>query len=116
LNKCNPQPETGFCIAIEEGEAWFLGDLPAVKSAYPHAKNAILNSYTNDSICRTWETLADAVCMGGSQKLSRQGRHAIGAEKSKWAIQISKHMDVANNQSPSFCYFRDKLHALTGLS
>ena len=27
LNACNPKPETRFCIAIEEGEAWFLGCL-----------------------------------------------------------------------------------------
>ena len=33
LNACNPQPVTRFCIAIEEGEAWLLGDIPAVKTA-----------------------------------------------------------------------------------
>ena len=38
LETCNPQPETRFCIAIEEGEAWFLGDIPAIKTAYPRAK------------------------------------------------------------------------------
>ena len=27
LNACNPKPETRFCIAIEEGEAWLLGEL-----------------------------------------------------------------------------------------
>nr|MDA3786047.1 hypothetical protein [Deltaproteobacteria bacterium] len=26
LNSCTPRPETRFCFAIEEGEAWFLGD------------------------------------------------------------------------------------------
>ena len=35
LNTCNPKPETRFCIAIEEGEAWLLGDIPAIKKAYP---------------------------------------------------------------------------------
>ena len=109
MDKCNPRPETRFCIAIEEGEAWFLGDLPAIKSAYPRARDAILNSYLNDSICGTWEKLADAVFPGGSQKLSSQGRHAIGEEKSKWAEEIAPYMDEAINQSPSFCYFRDKI-------
>ena len=33
LEDCNPRPETRFCIAIEEGEAWLLGDLPAIKAA-----------------------------------------------------------------------------------
>ena len=27
LNACTPKPETRFCIAIEEGEAWLLGDI-----------------------------------------------------------------------------------------
>lgn len=109
LNDCNPQPETRFCIAIEEGEAWFLGDIPAVKSAYPKAKIAVLNAYKNDSICGTWERLADAVYNGGSAALSTKGWQAIGAEKSQWSEKISPHMDVATNASPSFVYFREKL-------
>lgn len=112
LNTCNPKPETRFCIAIEEGEAWFLGDLLAVKKAYPKAKDQILNSYLNDSICDTWEKLADAVFPGGEKALSKQGWQTVGSEKSKWAEAISFHMDVENNNSPSFCYFRDKLREL----
>ena len=114
VDKCNPQPKTQFCIAIEEGEAWYLGDLAAVKAAYPRAKEAVLNSYTNDSICGTWEKLADAVFSGGKQNLSKQGGHAIGLEKKNWANNIPPLMDVDNNLSPSFCYFRDKLRDLTG--
>ena len=92
LNACNPKPETRFCIAIEEGEAWFLGDLNAVKTAYPKAKDAVLNSYVNDSICGTWEKLADAVYQGVSAALSAKGWQAVGAEKSKWAEEITPHM------------------------
>lgn len=109
LNTCDPKPETRFCIAIEEGEAWFLGDIPAIKAAYPKAKDAVLNAYTNDSICGTWEYLADAVYNGGSPALSAKGWQAVGTEKSQWAEKISPHMDVANNISPSFAYFRGKL-------
>ncbi|MBB5349419.1 hypothetical protein JWG42_13660 [Desulfoprunum benzoelyticum] len=109
LNRCNPRPETHFCIAIEEGEAWFLGDIPAVKSAYLKAKEPVLNAYVNDSICGTWERLADAIYNGGSAALSAKGWQAVGAEKSQWAEKISPHMDVANNSSPSFVYFRKKL-------
>ena len=112
VDKCNPKPKTQFCIAIEEGEAWYLGDLAAVKAAYPRAKEAVLNSYTNDSICGTWEKLADAVFSGGVQNLSKQGRQAIGLEKTNWANNIAPHMNVDNNLSPSFCYFRDKLRDL----
>jgi hypothetical protein len=114
LNACNPKPETRFCIAIEEGEAWFLGDLHAVKAAYPKAKDTVLNSYVNDSICGTWEKLADAVYPGGSSSLSGKGGQAIGAEKSAWSEKITPHMDVTCNASPSFNYFRGKIHEFAG--
>lgn len=114
LNVCNPKPETRFCVSIEEGEAWFLGDIPAVKSAYPKAKETVLNAYVNDSICGTWERLADAVYSGGSSALSAKGWQAVGAEKSQWAEKITLQMDVNNNASPSFAYFRQKLLELAG--
>ena len=114
LDACAPKPETRFCIAIEEGEAWFLGDIPAVKSAYPKAKDAILNAYVNDSICGTWERLADAVYSGGSSALLAKGWQSVGIEKSQWAEKITPHMDVTNNASPSFAYFRQKLLELAG--
>lgn len=109
LNACNPRPETRFCIAVEEGEAWFLGDIAAVRLAYPKAKAPVLNSYVNDSICGTWERLADAVYIGGATALSAKGWQAIGAEKSQWSEKISPHMNVLINESPSFAYFREQL-------
>jgi len=109
LNNCSPLPTTRFCFAIEEGEAWLLGDIPAIKKAYANAKEAMLKAYINDAICGTWERLADAVYSGGAQKLSAQGWQRIGMEKSAWAANIVPHMDVANNLSPSFNYFLSKL-------
>lgn len=115
LNACFSPPKTLFCISIEEGEAWFLGDIPAVKSAYPRAKDAVLKGYVNDSICGTWESLADARYIGGSSALSAKGWQAVGAEKSQWAEKITPHRDVTNNASPSFSYFRRTLLELAGL-
>jgi len=112
-NRCTPKPETSFCIAVEEGEAWYLGDLIAVKRAFPHAKDTVLNLYRNDSICDTWEQLADALFSGGARKLSQLGYKMVGIEKKTWAEKISPHMDVDGNLSPSFCYFRDKLRRLS---
>ncbi len=112
LNVCHPRPETRFCIAIEEGEAWLLGDLPAIRTAYPKAKDAVLTAYANDSICGTWEKLADAVYPGGEKSLSAKGWQMVGLEKSRWAETIPLLMDVENNQSPSFLYFRKKLREL----
>lgn len=73
LHRCSPKPEARFCLAIEEGEAWFLGDLVAVKAAYPNAKDDVLRSYVNDAICGTWEKMADAVYPGGAKALSSKG-------------------------------------------
>jgi len=69
---CNPGPTTLFRIAIEEMEAWLLGDRNAVVCAYPKAKTQILDGYQQDSICGTWELLADAIQKGGAKALIRR--------------------------------------------
>jgi len=113
LEMCDPRPKACFCIAIEEGEAWYLGDIAAIRMAYPHAKMTVLHSYENDSICGTWELLANAVYPGGSEKLKQLGWQQIGKEKSTWAKKITPHMNVEMNNSPSFCCFRQKLQLMT---
>ena len=113
LNKCHPKPETRFCIAIEEVEAWLLGDIPAIRATYPKAEVNVLNRYENDSICGTWELLANAAYNGGSSKLKIKGWQAVGREKSLWSKNIAPRMDVDNNASPSFRYFQKKLRELT---
>ena len=112
LNACHPKPETRFCIAIEEGEAWLLGDIPAIKAAYPQSKDEVLNGYRNDSICGTWELLADAVFSGGSSVLKGMGWSVVGREKSAWSERIAPQMNVEENASPSFRYFREKIREL----
>ncbi len=109
LNMCIPRPETYFCFSIEEGEAWLLGDFVAIKTAYPKCKNHILENYSNDSICGTWELLADAIYPGGATSLKKKGWSSIGEEKSTWAAKICPHMDVQANLSPSFAYFKNTL-------
>ncbi|MGC9314486.1 MAG: hypothetical protein ACP5G4_02525, partial [bacterium] len=66
-----------------------------------------------DSICGTWETLADAIYPGGAAKLSEKGWQTIGKEKASWAKKICPHMVIDNNHSPSFSYFRNMLRVLT---
>lgn len=109
LASCRRKPVARFCIAIEEGEAWILGDILAIKEAYPRAKDSVLNSYVNDSICGTWEKLADAVFSGGSRKLAEGGFQRVGEEKSRWAKTIGPSMVVERNQSPSFQFLRRTL-------
>ncbi len=112
LNNCSPMPKTLFCIAVEEGESWLLGDIDAVKAAYPNAKEPILKAYVNDSIVGTWEVLANAVHRDGAVALSAAGWQTVGQAKSQWAERIAAIMDIDNNHSPSFIYFRDKLRSI----
>ena len=114
LNACNPRPIALFRIAVEESEAWLLGDRAAVKTAYPNAKNSILDSYVQDSICGTWEVLADAVHPGGAQRLKRLGYPEVGIAKCEWAERIATHLDVNSNLSKSFQVFRDGVRNLAG--
>jgi len=116
LDACREKPVTRFCIAVEEGEAWLLGDMDAIRTVFPRADNAVLNRYTNDSICNTWELLADAIHHGGTAALKKQGWQATGEAKSRWAEKISVNIDVDRNLSPSFQYFRRKLRELIGES
>ena len=112
LNACDPRPDTLFRIAIEEIEAWLLGDRDAVKAAYPSAKDPVLDGYRQDGICGTWEVLADAVHAGGSAALPRAGWPARGMAKCQWARNITPHMDPDRNRSPSFRAFRDGVRRL----
>lgn len=100
-----------FCLAIEEMEAWFLGDEAALLQAYPNAKIAALRSYEQDSICGTWEVLADAVYPGGCRKLKKENPSytGIGKVKNEWAKKIGQFMNIHNNRSPSFNHFIDEI-------
>lgn len=104
-----PQLDGGVRLAVEEGEAWILGDLNAVRRAYPFAHEYILKGYQQDSVCGTWEWLADAVYHGGSEALTKIGYPLIGREKCRWAENIAQYIDVEKNRSPSFQAFRKLL-------
>jgi hypothetical protein len=116
LGHCQPPPTTLFRIAIEELEAWFLGDLSAVRGAYQNAKSLILDSYVQDSVCGTWELLADAVHPGGAKALKTAKDYAHLEQKRLWARDICPLMDVEANASPSFCAFRDGLRRFAAAS
>ena len=116
LDTCDPRPKTLFRIAIEECEAWLLGDRDAVKAAYPNARDAPLNGYIQDSVCGTWEVLADAVHPGGARRLRKAGYPDTGVAKCEWAERISPRLDVESNLSKSFQVFRDGVRNLAGIS
>ncbi len=106
---CTPCPNTLFRLAIEEMEAWYFGDNKAVLQAYPRARRDVLARYVQDSVCGTWELLADAVYPGGSAAIKKQGWPLPGQVKHEWAEMIGPFMSLAGNVSPSFNKFRDGL-------
>lgn len=88
-------------IAIEESEAFFLGDLAALKRAYPQADMALARNYVPDSICGTWELLGTVIGDDGANKVA-------------WAEKIGPCLSpsLARSRSPSF---KALLRALTRL-
>lgn len=95
-------------LAIEELEAWYFGDVPALCAAYPgvpatlHRKAAYRDP---DAISGgTWEHL--------ERVLQDAGYHKGGLTKIQLARDVAPHMDPARNQSKSFQVFRDGLRGM----
>jgi hypothetical protein len=109
---CHADQKTLFRLAIEEIEAWYLGDRDAVLQAYPRAKKSVLDRYEQDAVCGTWELLADAVVTGGSEAVKRQGWPHVGQIKHAWAEKIGPLMVPERNVSPSFGKLRSGLHRI----
>lgn len=95
-----------FRLAVEEMEAWYLGDREALLQAYPKAKTSVLQKYVQDSVCGTWELLADAIYPGGSAGMKKSWTLS-GQLKCEWANSIGALLDPKRNTSPSFRKFRD---------
>ena len=100
-----------FCLAIEEVEAWFLGDEVALQKVYPEYKKNVLHEYAQDSICGTWEMLADVIYKGGIREIRKKKMSfvEIGKLKAEWAEKIGSVMVFEDNKSPSFNFFRETI-------
>ena len=107
--KCQPAPRTLFRLANEEMEAWYLGDRQSILKAYPRAKRDVIDRYAQDSVCGTWELLADAIYPGGIAAIKKSGWPLPGQIKHEWAEKITPFMDINQNTSPSFMKLRDGL-------
>ena len=90
-------------LAIEELEAWFFGDWPAVCAAYPRVSPHVPTQarYRNpDAIVGgTWEAF--------ERVLRKHGYFKQGLAKRQAAAAIGNHMDPTRNSSHSFNVFRD---------
>ena len=113
VDACSPAPKkTMFRLAIEETEAWYLGDQEALVAAYPKARHEHLDKYVQDSPCNTWELLADATIAGGAAEIKKRGWPSPGQVKHEWADKIGPLLEPERNRSPSFCKLRDGLRRL----
>lgn len=94
-------------IAIEELEAWFLGDATAICQAYPKIAKSFVTQqryrYPDAIKGGTWEAL-EALLKG-------KGYHQGGLNKVEAARTISEYMQPRNNQSPSFQCFNAGIQA-----
>jgi len=95
-------------IAIEELEAWFLGDVEALRQVYPRLSASLSNRQRfrdPDAVTGgTWEALEHI--------LQTNGYHPAGYPKVEAARQISLRMEPARNCSHSFQVFCQGLQAL----
>jgi len=92
-------------IAVEELEAWYFGDWPAVCSAYPRVSPGIPNKarYRNSDAIRggTWEAF--------ERVLRQHGYFKPGLPKVQVARSIGALLDPARSRSRSFAMFRDAI-------
>lgn len=109
-----------FCIAVEEMEAWLMGDREAIQKAYAGVADRIASKYSGykqDSICGTWEYLADMLTKGGISKFRKKNPtvYDVGRSKSEWAENIGRYMSIRSNVSPSFQNFINELDKRRGV-
>lgn len=104
-----PSIRTVVGLCTEEIEAWLLGDFEAIIETFPEADVKAHDSYTQDSVCGTWEKLCEVVEPEGFEELLNIGYPAIGNYKAMWADKISMNMDPERNVSPSFILYKNAL-------
>lgn len=103
-----PGEATLFRIVIEELEAWFLGDVPALNAAYPRVPLSLESQIK----FRDPESVPGGAWEGLEHVLQKHGYHDKGLRKVRAASDIAPHMDIENNRSKSFQVFRDGLRRL----
>jgi len=88
-------------IVVEQLEAWFLGDVQAIRQAYPKVSANLANQqpYRDPDAIKggTWEAL--------ERVLKKARYHPGGLEKYKASSEISQYMNPESNRSKSFQVF-----------
>ncbi len=96
-----PRLQVLVALAVEETEAFYLGDLAALKAVWPQADMEKARAYEPDSVCGTAELFGKIVGDGGLNKVD-------------WASRISPRLTTkpAESRSPSFRRMCQDLQAL----
>lgn len=86
-----PKLRLAVRLAVEEFEAFYLGDLRALQRAFPKARMKSARAYKPDSICGTWELFGKIIGDGGGNKVG-------------WAEAMGPHVTTRpeRSRSPSF--------------
>jgi hypothetical protein len=96
-------------IAIEELEAWFIGDTEALKGAFSGLRGeAFPKSFNNPDNSGTWEHL--------HRFLKSKGIYKSNYPKIEAARKIAPYMDLSRNKSRSFRNFCRGIEALLSVS
>lgn len=90
-------------IAVEELEAWLLGDIEAVAAAFPR----IPLSTAAKSAFRDPDAIRGGTAEAFERLLKRHGYHRGGLAKVDAARAVAPYMNVESNRSRSFQVFRD---------
>jgi hypothetical protein len=106
LAHCDPAPSAVFSLAIEETEAFYLGDPAAIRGAFPRAKTAKLKDYVPDSIIGAWELFQSVI-------------ESPVEAKVEWARRMAEHLGtttetIQRNRSPSYRQFCAALFVVAG--
>lgn len=106
LEACDPKPLVLFRIAIEETEAFYLGDTDAIRRAFSQAKLRRMRDYVQDSVCGTWELFQRVI-------------DSPIEDKPAWGERMGSHLGTnwkggRANRSPSFRQFCRGLLQLAG--
>jgi Domain of unknown function (DUF4276) len=100
-------------IAVEELEAWFFGDVEAIRKAYPR----VPESLSQNRNYRKPDEIKGGTCEALERVLSSKGYFTKGyMPKTEVARNIAPHLHPENNTSKSFQVFYDGLKLLIELA
>jgi hypothetical protein len=97
-------------LAIEELEAWFFGDVEALRSVYPRLDPNL----SHNARYRDPDAIKGGTCEALERELRRMGYHPGGLPKISVARNVSAAMEPERNKSASFQIFRQGLLATIG--